>query len=245
MKLHILGSSSSGNCYILETDTEALIIEAGVRISEVKKALKFNLGKVVGVVISHEHKDHSGYIKEFIASGVLVLTHNSVFIANSLLGKSFTKEIFPKRGYKVGGFLIVPFFVHHDVPCYAFIIEHKSIGKLFFSTDAVSVGVNIPDMNVIMIEANYSDVILEENIRNGVVPFSMRNRLLSSHMEITQTKDFLMRNDLTHVNNIILIHLSNSNSDERQFVKEITEITGCSVVVAKRGMIADISKIPY
>lgn len=55
MKLKVLGSGSSGNCYILENDSEALIIEAGVPIMETKKALDFNIRKVRGVVISHEH----------------------------------------------------------------------------------------------------------------------------------------------------------------------------------------------
>ncbi|MEB3374489.1 hypothetical protein SFC43_18645 [Bacteroides sp. CR5/BHMF/2] len=49
MKLIVLGSSSSGNCYILDNGTESLIIEAGIRFQEVKKALDFNLRKVVGV----------------------------------------------------------------------------------------------------------------------------------------------------------------------------------------------------
>lgn len=55
MKLKVLGSGSSGNCYILENDTEALIIEAGVPFMEVKKALNFDIRKIQGVVISHEH----------------------------------------------------------------------------------------------------------------------------------------------------------------------------------------------
>lgn len=53
MKLKIIGSGSSGNCYILESDTEALIIEAGLPFLEVKKALNFNVRKIVGVVASH------------------------------------------------------------------------------------------------------------------------------------------------------------------------------------------------
>lgn len=55
MKLKVLGSGSSGNCYILENDAEALIIEAGLPFMEVKKVLNFNVRKVQGVVISHEH----------------------------------------------------------------------------------------------------------------------------------------------------------------------------------------------
>ena len=49
MKLKCLGSGSSGNCYILENDSEALIIEAGIPFMTVKKALDFNINKIVAL----------------------------------------------------------------------------------------------------------------------------------------------------------------------------------------------------
>ena len=55
MYLTCLGSSSNGNCYILQNEDEALILEAGMPFKEVKKALDFNISKVRGVCISHEH----------------------------------------------------------------------------------------------------------------------------------------------------------------------------------------------
>ena len=59
MVLKVLGSSSQGNCYILENRDEALIIEAGVRFIEVKKALGFDIRKVSGCLITHQHNDHA------------------------------------------------------------------------------------------------------------------------------------------------------------------------------------------
>ena len=41
MKLKIISTGSQGNSYILENENEALIIEAGVRFIEIKKALSF------------------------------------------------------------------------------------------------------------------------------------------------------------------------------------------------------------
>lgn len=41
MELRVLGSSSSGNCYILDNGNEALIIEAGIRFIDVKKGFGF------------------------------------------------------------------------------------------------------------------------------------------------------------------------------------------------------------
>lgn len=245
MKLHILGSNSLGNCYILETNTEALIIEAGVRMSNVKKALKWQMRKVVGAVITHEHNDHSEYVTEMAASGVLVLALEEVFKSHDINGKPFTKAIQPRKGYKVGGFRILAVPVKHDVPCLGFVIEHSDMGKLLFITDTITFDYSIPGLNHIMIEANYADDIVQDNIASGAMPEAMRPRLLSSHMEIEQTKAILAENDLSQVDNIVLIHLSDGNSDEERFVREIKELTGKVVYAANAGMTLDLSKQPY
>lgn len=55
MRLTVLSTGSSGNGYLLETDNEILILECGVPFREVKKALNFDLSKIVGCFISHSH----------------------------------------------------------------------------------------------------------------------------------------------------------------------------------------------
>ena len=47
--------SQNGNCYILENDTEALILDAGVRYKDVLKELDYNVSKVTAVLLTHEH----------------------------------------------------------------------------------------------------------------------------------------------------------------------------------------------
>ena len=59
MILKIINSNSDGNCYILENKEEALIIEAGVKIIEVKKTLNFDLSKVVGAIITQLYSNRS------------------------------------------------------------------------------------------------------------------------------------------------------------------------------------------
>lgn len=78
MILKVLGSSSFGNCYIIENDNEALILEAGINFQEVQKALKFNLTKVKALLCTHSHGDHSKYVNEFAKEGfqyIQVKTH--------------------------------------------------------------------------------------------------------------------------------------------------------------------------
>lgn len=245
MKLHILGSNSFGNCYVLETISEALIIEAGVRMANVKKAVRWQLNKVVGAVVTHSHRDHSAHVAEMTASGVLVLALDDVFKAHNIEGKPFTKSIVPNKGYKVGNFRIFTLQVKHDVPCLGFVISHPDMGKLLFITDTITLDVCVPGLNHIMIEANYADDIVEENIASGAMPEAMRPRLLNSHMEIEQTKAILAENDLSQVENIILIHLSDGNSNEERFVREVRELTGKPVYAADAGMTIDLSIQPY
>jgi len=55
MRLEVLGSSSSGNCYLLESKTGILILECGVPLIKVKRTIEFDLTKIRGVLLSHEH----------------------------------------------------------------------------------------------------------------------------------------------------------------------------------------------
>lgn len=55
MKLICCGSGSSGNTYLIKTNTETLVLDAGVPFKEVKIALGFNISQISGVVVTHEH----------------------------------------------------------------------------------------------------------------------------------------------------------------------------------------------
>lgn len=56
MKLTCLGSSSAGNCYLLQADSgEALILDCGISIKEIKKGLNWDIRGIKGVIISHTH----------------------------------------------------------------------------------------------------------------------------------------------------------------------------------------------
>lgn len=245
MRLNVLGSDSNGNCYVLQTDKEALIIEAGVRFPEVKKALKWQLSKVVGAVITHEHNDHAKYVRDFVSNGITVLALSSVFKAKSIDSLSFRKEIEPMHGYIVGGFKVFAIPVCHDVPCVGFIIEHEDMGRMLFVTDTMMLEYRVPGLNHILLEANYAEDILDAKIEAGSVPLSMKPRLIHSHMEIETTKGILRANDLSGVNEIVLIHLSNGNSDERRFVREVQETSGKPVYAAVAGLELNLSINPY
>jgi phosphoribosyl 1,2-cyclic phosphodiesterase len=236
MVLKVIGSSSKGNCYLLEASDGVLIIEAGNPAIEIKKALHFKINNVIGCLISHQHRDHSKFLKDVISSGIKVLALEDVFDSHKISNRSFCKTIEPMHGYKVGGFKIFALPVAHDVPCLGFIIEHQEMGKTLFITDTMMLEYIVPNLNHIMIEVNYCDKILQENIDAGIVPVSMRDRLLHSHMEIQTAKDIIKANDLSNVKELILLHLSDNNSNSEIFKEEMEKVSGKPVYVAKSGL---------
>lgn len=70
MSIKVLASGSSGNCYLLETEKEILILECGIRYKDILKGLNFDLSKVVGCLVSHEHKDHCKAIDKIMNTGI-------------------------------------------------------------------------------------------------------------------------------------------------------------------------------
>lgn len=55
MQFKVIGTGSKGNAYLLENEQEALLIECGMKTDFVKKELMFNLSKIQGMLVSHEH----------------------------------------------------------------------------------------------------------------------------------------------------------------------------------------------
>ncbi len=246
MKLTVLGSSSTGNGYILNNENEALIIEAGIKLSELKIALDFNISRVVGCLISHSHGDHAGHLESYARAGIRILTSEDVLSKQKdLVASTLCNVVSPGRGYKLGNFKIIPFELSHDIPCLGFMIDHPDTGRIIFMTDSYLCEYYFDDVNHWIIECNYADDILEDRILSGRCHPSMRPRLLSTHMELGTCKGILAANDLSHALDIVLVHLSDGNSDQDRFIREVTECTGKAVYAARKGLIIDFNKVPY
>ena len=55
---------------------------------------------------------------------------------------------------------------------------------------------------------------------------------MTSHFSLENVKDFLRANDLSRVQEVWLLHLSDGNSDAERFKKEIMEVVGRPVYIA-------------
>lgn len=243
MNLKVIGTGSKGNAYLLETEDECLLIECGVNISAIKKALNFNLSKVSGCLVTHEHGDHAKSIREVLDVGVKVYATHGTFEGAKILFHHNAIKVNHKQIFEVGNFKVMPFNVKHDAkePC-GFLIEHAECGKTLFMTDTFYSPYVFPELNNIIIEANYCKAIMKRKLSD--MQF-LNDRILQSHMSIETCIDFLKINDLSKVNNIVLIHLSDTNSNEEQFKKMTESATGKTVHVASNGMTINLDKTPF
>lgn len=244
MNLKCLGSSSSGNCYILYNDEESIILEAGVKFSAVKEALNFDLSKIKVVVSSHLHGDHSKYLKDFAISGIPCLADESVFNHYGL-NNSTCIQAKHQHEYKFGGFSIKPFSVEHDVPTFGFLLNHQEMGKTVFITDTGEINYSFKDLNNIIVEANFSNEIIERNVMNGIIHPVHEKRVKMSHLSLEKCIQWLRCIDLSNVNNIILVHLSSQNSDSELFKQTIINKFSKNVYVAGKKLNIEFNKFPF
>lgn len=241
MDLIILGSSSKGNCYLLTNENEALIIECGVNIFDIKKALNFSFAKVAGCIVTHEHGDHAKSINEVMKAGIDVYTSRGTIRALALdVTHHRIKTIKAAEVVQIGNFKVLPFKIEHDVAePLGFIINHNETGNVLFITDSAYVKDTFKNIHNIIIEANHSIDIIEEKRAGGYLPDVRVIRLMKSHMSVETCKKTLLANNLSKVQNIVLIHLSDSNSNSTQFKQIIENATGKKVHVADAGMIIE------
>lgn len=240
MELHVIGSGSKGNSYFLRSNSgEVLLLEAGVRFDEVKKALDFKIQNVIGCLVTHEHGDHAKYVHEienaYIPTYMSAGTHISIMESQ---GDSRMRYVIkPMKMFNVGPFKILPFEVQHDAAQpLGFLINHHECGNVLFATDTYYLKYRFKGLRTIMIECNYRQDILDRNVQAGLVNGATRNRIMKSHMSYATCIKTLLANDLSNVKNIVLIHLSGNNSSCSQFVAGVKEATGKETYYATKGL---------
>lgn len=141
----------------------------------------------------------------------------------------------------------MPFETQHDAAePLGYLVRHEATGETaMYATDTYYLRYTFPGIHYWIIECNYCDEILEQSVQDGTIDAGLRGRLLSSHMSLRRLKDALAANDLRTTAKIVLVHLSDSRSDEQRMVREIEEQTGIDTVAASNGMSIDLSLTPF
>lgn len=243
MRVKIIGSGSSGNCYLLTADSgERLIIELGVGWKQIQKELDFSYDKCAAIV-SHRHvSDHAKSVKHATERGVFV--YGGKDIQDHLLSEfePFFVQVEEWPTFRFFGFTVKPFPLIHDVPINGFLIHHKECGVICFITDtcyaktADGKDFDFPGVAHWMVEANFDEEILLNRVYNGNLDAYRADRVVKSHFSVQECEKMLRSQDLSVTDNLILIHLSDTNAHAQQFKERIERATGVPTCIAEAGL---------
>ena len=236
MKIHCIGSSSSGNCYVIESLRQYLIVELGCNFSEVLKVVDYDLTSVAGCLISHVHGDHAAYVPKALEYQIPVYSNKDV-----VEKYPYVHRLTQNYRYSIGKFKVQCIKVPHNALCYSFIIKCPSGEKILFATDLSKFNYKVYGCDVIMMEANYDENLIYESLARGEVVRSQSE----NHLEIKDCIEAVERCVDTNTQLIILLHLSDGYSDEKLFQKMVHEATGKRVSVARIGQVYEINESDF
>ena len=234
MEIRSFGSSSAGNAYLVTDGRSPLLLDCGLPVRELKQATSYQLSSLDGCLITHEHQDHARATADLMRAGVDVYASRGTIEALSLTGHRL-KVVRALEQVEISTWTVLPFDTVHDAAEPLGFLLAAGGEKLLYLTDSAYCRYRFRGLTHIMVECNYSKVILDRNVESGALPSAMKGRMLRTHMSLDRVLDFLAANDLSRVREIMLLHLSDGNSDATGFKKAIQSATGRMVRVAEKG----------
>jgi phosphoribosyl 1,2-cyclic phosphodiesterase len=229
LDITILASGSTGNCYLVNSGNAMVMLDCGLSYRRI--ALLSRFCQPDAIFITHEHQDHVKAAKDFMKRGVDIYTSAGTAEAEGLEGHRL-HIMKDRQSVSIDGMTVSAFNTQHDAAEPLGFLLDDGEDRLLYATDTYYLHYKFPGLTKIMIEANYANEILEENVQNGSLPKSLEKRLRQSHFSLENLKKFFVANDLSKVKEIWLIHLSNGNANPIWFKEEIEALTGKPVYVA-------------
>lgn len=230
MKIKTLATGSTGNCYILTSDSgKHLILDAGVIIPEIKKGIDYDVGNIEGCIVTHCHMDHAKSAMWIKAMGIPVW-------------RPYEDTEHKRLKTKMGCFEISCFDVpHNGCENRAFIIKVDGV-TILYATDFEYIPYDLTKqgINIALVEMNYqSDRInsLDQHRQHTVL----------GHAE-EQTVIELVSTIVNRLRKVVLCHMSMSGALDRALaIEHMREVIPAYIGIqyAKAGEEIDISEVPF
>ena len=256
LKFISLGSGSSGNCYYLQTDNDAMLIDAGVGIRSVKSHLHkcgLSLSNVKRILVTHDHADH---IK---AVGVISSEFNIPVYAtqevHAGIGRNYCvpkkipsdncRLIEKDKSQVMGEFRVTPFAVPHDSSGnVGFRIEAGGV-VFCLMTDVGHVTEQmqhyIGEANYLVIEANYDT----EMLHGGTYPAHLKSRIdgPTGHLSNKDCGEALANYATANLKHVWLCHLSEENNHPVLALKTIEQtLRSYGLIMGKDFKVEDLKR---
>ena len=216
LQLTVLASGSSGNALLVRGESTSILIDAGVSARQLETQL-LALGNppenLAGILLTHEHGDHTRGLKVFCSKKRVPVFTNPL-TADSLRKSAIDTEwrlFHSGSAFEIGELRIQPFSVPHDAADpVGFVVStaNSSLGiltDLGYATRQIIHAVQ--GVHALVIETNHDETLLQNDTKR---PWSVKQRILSRHGHLSnQAAANLVAEIATeNLRHILLAHLS-------------------------------------
>lgn len=237
-----LNSGSNGNCYYVGSESDAILVDAGISCRETEKRmlrLGLSMQKVRAIFISHEHSDHIRGLQVLAKKYQLpvYITSDTLREGRLILAPSLIRSFAAGEQVQIGALSIMPFRKFHDA-CdpHSFTITYENL-RIGVFTD-----IGAPCEHLIhqfrqchaaFLETNYDEAMLE----NGRYPYFLKKRIRGGHGHLsnTQALELFTTYRPEFMSHLFLSHLSQDNNCPN-LVQELFDqhANGTKIIVASR-----------
>lgn len=237
MRFRSLASSSAGNSYELEMAGCQLILEAGISASRIMAGFNFDLSRVQGVLVTHEHGDHACGVKELLHLGRQVYTSEGTARALRIQDHHGVRVVRPRSPFQLGRLTCWGIPVIHDaLEPLGFLIQSPApqLERALFITDSSWAPVKLKGVTHLLIECNFQEDRLEAAVARGSTPPAARTRIMASHMGLQGLLRFLAMMDTSRLQEVWILHTSAAHGDPERVKREVRAATGAAVYVCAK-----------
>lgn len=218
---------------MLSVGSDYLVLDAGASFKKLSKTINFNTQNIKGVLITHEHADHSKYINDYLKNGLDVyINENTKDVLN--LDNHYRLHIFNNyEPFIISSFKILAYTSVHDaVDPVGFLIQNGAY-RVLYATDTQYIKYKFDNITHALIECNYSQELLEQSVIEERVLPVVANRIRKTHMSLETSIKYLNAINQTALEEIVLIHLSKDNAKGNLFKEKFMKAFGVKVTIAK------------
>jgi phosphoribosyl 1,2-cyclic phosphodiesterase len=231
-----LASGSKGNCFFIEGESGALLIDAGLSAKETLSriaAAGLDAGRIEAVLVTHEHGDHIRGLDVLMRKLSIPAYATEGTLQDFLHHRRTSDKPVDCRvchcdeEFFVNDFFIEPFATSHDAaePC-GFVIRENDL-RIGYCTDT---GILTPPMlerlrrcDGIVLESNHCPDMLA----NGPYPESLKRRIRSKRGHLSNPAAASCLTALgKDVPQVILAHLSETNNTPERVTASAREGLG-------------------
>ena len=242
IQVTILGSGSSGNCALIETDQTAVLVDAGLshrQITQRLAGIQRSLADIDAILLTHEHSDHTNAL-------AVIGKHNTIPVyANRLTAEEVKTEagvqiswrLFTTgSAFEIGDLAIEPFSIPHDASDPVGFTLRDATHTVAFVTDlghATKLVVErIRNVDMVVLESNHDIKLLQDDT---IRPWATKQRIMSRHGHLSNDDAATVIGEVISgkLRHIVLAHLSRDcNRPElaQKAVEEKLKLTGANHV---------------